>query len=199
MSTPTLHDNHDGGSFHGREMESGNVAASTSESFQAPHSRTKLIAIDNFVFRQTGISGLDHVDLFEATKMDYLGKFRMQADATDTREGRDNIIVHERLLSIVKKVEEATNLNEIMRVHRRHSKSALVTAHEMLRGELVEYEKCAKRMINLNDRGRFTRSFIRPLRVRVRKMEESILWCNRLESDISEGAQSTGPVYIEID
>lgn len=126
----------------------------------------------------------------------YRLKIKTQAVATDTREGRENIIVHERLLSIVKMVEQSTKISDINRIHKRHSKDALTTAHEMLVRELAEYEKCAKRIVNLNVRARFVRIFLGPHRKFVRDIEGAMKWCDQLELDINDELQRRKAVRV---
>ncbi|KAM0716941.1 hypothetical protein Q7P37_006793 [Cladosporium fusiforme] len=182
------------------EDESGSSVSSDSEDdVQEIQPGDAAVGANNFVFRRSNIQAKDRPRLFAKTKKAYAKIIQRQADATDSRDGRENIIVHERLLSIMPKVTAAKTLQEIKRVHKRHSKDALVTAHEMLSRELTEFEKCAKRTMNMNARSKMVRLFLRPQQGIIRDIESSMEWCNKLELDIEDELQRRRAIRIPDD
>jgi hypothetical protein len=114
----------------------------------------------------------------------YGTKFRQQAKECNKREGRDDIIVHERLVAVVRLLEQARHLAALVAIHKRHGEDALITAHSMLVKEHKLYTKQIGQMQELPVRARFRKDILVPQTARVSNMEVAIGFCNKLVTDI---------------
>jgi hypothetical protein len=114
----------------------------------------------------------------------YGAKFRQQAHQCEKREGRDNIIVHERLVGVVRLLEQATDLASLVAIHKRNGEDALSTAYDMLVKEQKLHSKYATQIQELPVRARFRKDVLVPQNIRVSNMEAAIDLCDRLVSDI---------------
>ena len=114
----------------------------------------------------------------------YGTKFRQQAKECNKREGRDDIIVHERLVAVVRLLEQARDLASLVAIHKRHGEDALITAHEMLTKEHKLYTKQVGQIQDLPVRSRFRKDVLAPQTVRVSNMEAAMDFCDKLVSDV---------------
>jgi hypothetical protein len=114
----------------------------------------------------------------------YGTKFRQQAKECNKREGRDDIIVHERLVAVVRLLEQARDLASLVAIHKRNGEDAMITAHNMLVKEHKLYTKQIGQIQELPVRARFRKDVLAPQTVRVSNMEAAIDFCDRLVSDI---------------
>jgi hypothetical protein len=114
----------------------------------------------------------------------YGAKFRQQAHQCEKREGRDNIIVHERLVAVVRLLEQAKDLASLTAIHKRHGEDALLTAHDMLVKEHKLQTKQCGQMQELPLRTWFRKEILNRQTVRVANIEAAIDFCDQLVSDI---------------
>ncbi|KAM0692079.1 hypothetical protein Q7P36_008280 [Cladosporium allicinum] len=114
----------------------------------------------------------------------YGTKFRQQAKECNKREGRDDIIVHERLVAVVRLLEQARDLASLVAIHKRHGEDALITAHEMLTKEHKLYTKQVGQIQDLPVRSRFRKDVLAAQTVRVSNMEAAMDFCDKLVSDV---------------
>jgi hypothetical protein len=114
----------------------------------------------------------------------YGTKFRQQAKECNKREGRDDIIVHERLVAVVRLLEQARDLASLVAIHKRNGEDAMITAHNMLVKEHKLYTKQIGQIQELPVRARFRKDVLAPQTVRVSNMEAAIDFCDKLVSDI---------------
>lgn len=116
----------------------------------------------------------------------YGSKFRQQVRETAQREGEEDIIVQERLDGVVRKVEHAKTLAQLVQIHKRNGERALITAHEMLEKEHKLYVKVTKMIQDLPKRAQFRKDFLVPQIVRVRNIETAMEFCEKLIMDVVE-------------
>jgi hypothetical protein len=114
----------------------------------------------------------------------YGTKFRQQADVCNKRAGRDDIIVHERLVAVVRLLEQARNLASLGGIHNRHGEDALITAHNMLVKEHKFHTKVMEQIQELPVRAGYRKDTLARQTVRVSNMEAAMNFCDKLVTDI---------------
>jgi hypothetical protein len=114
----------------------------------------------------------------------YGAKFRLLKDVSADREGREDTTVHERICSVVGKVQEAKDLATLIGIHKKHGEDALITAHEMFVKEHKVFTKMAKQIQELPKRRKFRNDFLIPQTVRVTNIEAAMDFCDKLVTDI---------------
>ena len=114
----------------------------------------------------------------------YRSKFRLLKDPSDKREGEEDTIVHERICSVVGKVEKAEDLATLIAIHKKHGQNALIAAYEMFVKEHKVFTKMIKQFQELPIRMNFRNGVFIPQTERVTNIEASIDFCDRLVTDI---------------